>query len=66
LVRTEVEGVELEVDEPLGEYEHVTLVEDLGKQGVVWVGGDKPNIECPLEHREDFSSTWVCVRGVLT
>jgi hypothetical protein len=53
-------GVELEVDEPLREDKHVTLIENLGEQLVVWVRCDKGNVKGTLEHREDLSgSGWV-------
>jgi hypothetical protein len=45
--------IELEVDEPLGEYKHITLVE-LGEQLVVWVASDEANIEGALKHSEDL------------
>ena len=60
-----MDGVELEMDEPFREYKHITLVENLGEE-VVWVGGDKPDVQGPLKHSEDLSGTWVGVWWVLT
>ena len=53
------------MDEPFGEYKHITLIELLGEE-LVWVGGDKTNIEFPFEHRKYLCGTWVGVWWILT
>ncbi len=58
--------VKLEVDEPHREYKHITLVEHLGEELVVWVRRDEADIECSLKHRDDLSGTRMCVGRVLT
>ena len=58
--------VKLEVDEPHREYNHITLVEHLGEELVVWVRRDEADIECSLKHRDDLSGTRMCVGRVLT
>jgi len=56
--------VELEVDEALWEDEHVSLVQDLGDERVVWIRGNKANEERALQHRQDLCGTRVGVRWV--
>ncbi|URE33573.1 porphobilinogen deaminase [Musa troglodytarum] len=56
--------VELEVDEALGEHEHVTLANHFGDEPVVGVGGDEADVERAFQHRQYLRRPGMDVRRV--
>ena len=57
--------VELEVDEALRKYKHITLVKDFSEE-LVGVRCDEADVERSFQHYKDLSCPWMGVRRIET